>query len=70
MPDQGPPGTGKTRTILGLLAIVLHASPHRVGQAVSKAGSAFTAGQPVKGNDLVRLWVKSSPWAAGRPAAR
>jgi hypothetical protein len=61
---QGPPGTGKTRTILGLLSIVLHAAPAgSAGMAKSKA-----AAQPMpeySRADLIRLWAKASPWLAG-----
>lgn len=61
---QGPPGTGKTRTILGLLSIVLHAAPaHAAGLGQRKA-----AAQPMPEygrEDLIRLWAKASPWNAG-----
>ncbi|KAK9812831.1 hypothetical protein WJX72_004417 [[Myrmecia] bisecta] len=64
---QGPPGTGKTRTILGLLSIIMHSVP---------AGSAGLA--PVKPvathqlklEDCQRLYVTASPWICGRPNPR
>ena len=67
---QGPPGTGKTRTILGLLAIVLHASIHRVGQVVKNAVTANLAAQPADRQHLMRLWGKACPWVAGREPLR
>ncbi|KAK9812261.1 hypothetical protein WJX73_008588 [Symbiochloris irregularis] len=69
---QGPPGTGKTRTILGLLSIVLHASIHRVGQAVDQASDTRSrlAGKPAGGQQLMRLWGKACPWVAGRDPLR
>lgn len=72
LPDQGPPGTGKTRTILGLLSIVLHSSPHRIEAVGSAKIGALNAaiGHTAKGADLTRLWLKASPWVAGKPTAR
>ncbi|CAL8467911.1 g7449 [Coccomyxa elongata] len=60
---QGPPGTGKTRTILGLLSIVLHAVPaHSSG--LTKRSPA--APMPEYGaDDVRRLWRSAAPWLAG-----
>ena len=60
---QGPPGTGKTRTILGLLSIVLHAAPAHAARAAPRA-----AAQPMPEYarpDLERLWALASPWLTG-----
>ena len=60
---QGPPGTGKTRTLLGLLSIILHAAP----EGSIRAGTA----KPVRvtgkrtAEDTVRLWKKANPWLMG-----
>ena len=59
---QGPPGTGKTRTILGLLSIILHASPANTAGLVKRA-----AAQPMPEylrKDMDRLWRLASPWLA------
>ncbi|CAK0762015.1 hypothetical protein CVIRNUC_002915 [Coccomyxa viridis] len=59
---QGPPGTGKTRTILGLLSIILHASPANTAGLVKRA-----AAQPMpeySRKDMDRLWRLASPWLA------
>ena len=60
---QGPPGTGKTRTIMGLLSIILHAAPANTAGLVKRA-----AAQPMPDyarGDLDRLWRLASPWLSG-----
>ena len=60
---QGPPGTGKTRTIMGLLSIILHAAPANTAGLVKRA-----AAQPMPEyaqDDMDRLWRLASPWLSG-----
>ena len=64
---QGPPGTGKTKTLLGLLSIVLHAAPE--GSLGLKTYAAPTT-QKLTEDDKYRLWLKASPWVAGLPNPR
>ena len=63
---QGPPGTGKTRTILGLLGVVLHAQGGSAG--ADKAQQAQQAPGPAQ--ILASLSLKGAPWAHGLPNAR
>jgi hypothetical protein len=71
-------GTGKTKTILGLLSIILHSAP-------KGAYSSDTAPQAAPGQALAdgldfgrsltleqrhELWLKSSPWLSGRQDSR
>lgn len=75
---QGPPGTGKTTTILGLLAIVMHAAP--LG-AFGRGGTGVTNGSRKDGKadgsvaastlqDRQRAWLQASPWLRGIPDPR
>ena len=60
---QGPPGTGKTRTILGLLSIILHAAPAHSSALIKRAPAAP---MPEYGtDDVCRLWRNAAPWLAG-----
>ncbi|KAK9909662.1 hypothetical protein WJX75_005776 [Coccomyxa subellipsoidea] len=60
---QGPPGTGKTRTILGLLSIILHAAPAHSSGLIKRAPAAP---MPEYGtDDVCRLWGNAAPWLAG-----
>lgn len=60
---QGPPGTGKTRTIMGLLSIILHASPANTAGLVQRAAAKPMPEVPRA--DLDRLWRLASPWLSG-----
>lgn len=56
---QGPPGTGKTQTILGLLSVVLHASPlAQEGGAVAQLGPRA----PLSWEHKWAAWTAASPW--------
>lgn len=60
---QGPPGTGKTRTILGLLSIILHAAPAHSAGLIRRAQP-----QPMpefSRQDAHRLWLQAAPWLSG-----
>lgn len=57
---QGPPGTGKTQTILGLLSVVLHATPARLP---SKGGEwHLHAKEDLPFEKKLTHWLKASPW--------
>lgn len=57
---QGPPGTGKTQTILGLLSVVLHATPTRLP---SKGGGwHLQARKEISFDDKLNHWLAASPW--------
>eukprot|EP00884_Botryococcus_braunii_P016658 jgi/Botrbrau1/3676/Bobra.0008s0007.1 len=60
---QGPPGTGKTRTILGLLSIILHAAPPGVA-ALTDVGTGSTL-EPPDSVARSQLWQKAAPWSGG-----
>lgn len=68
-PRQGPPGTGKTRTILGLLSVILHAAPPDSAGLGSHAHDPEPAPQLMP-DDLHRLWRLASPWLNGGPCYR
>jgi senataxin len=38
---QGPPGTGKTKTILGLLSIIMHSAPKGAFAAAPSGGGVW-----------------------------
>ncbi|GAQ80554.1 P-loop containing nucleoside triphosphate hydrolases superfamily protein [Klebsormidium nitens] len=59
---QGPPGTGKTQTILGLLSVVLHASP-----LAQQAGAAaqLVAREPISEQQKQAAWRAAAPWMHG-----
>lgn len=61
---QGPPGTGKTKTILGLLSAILHASPARV---LSNRGELFEVkrGPELPIQEKYNHWARASPWLTG-----
>ena len=63
---QGPPGTGKTRTILGLLGVVLHAQA--ASPAADGAQQAQQASTPAQ--ILASLSLSGAPWVHGLPNAR
>jgi senataxin len=67
-PLQGPPGTGKTRTIMGLLSIILHASPANTAGLVQRA-AAQPMSEPAR-EDLPRLWRLAAPWISGTASLR
>lgn len=80
---QGPPGTGKTKTILGLLSIVLHAAPRGAfsSQRAQPAGegSAAQAGKPeararpsrsLTPAEVHATWQAHCPWLTGAPDPR
>ena len=57
---QGPPGTGKTRTILGLLSIIMHSV------LTGSAGLTHVeaaASRQLRLEDCQRLYLAASPWA-------
>ncbi|XP_062178098.1 probable helicase MAGATAMA 3 isoform X2 [Alnus glutinosa] len=60
---QGPPGTGKTKTILGLLSTILHASPARVlskGELLEIKHKTELSMQ-----EKYNYWARASPWLTG-----
>ncbi|KAL9681514.1 hypothetical protein QQ045_013299 [Rhodiola kirilowii] len=57
---QGPPGTGKTKTILGLLSVLLHATPMR---SVQKEERTRALNMPTK--DKYAHWNSACPWIGG-----
>ena len=59
---QGPPGTGKTQTILGLLSVVLHASP-----LAQQAGAAaqLVVREPISEQQKQAAWRAAAPWMHG-----
>lgn len=59
---KGPPGTGKTKTILGLLGIVLYAAPEGSSGLVIHEDVALAPLTPTK---RTQLWHAASPWACG-----
>ncbi|KAG6711208.1 hypothetical protein I3842_05G042000 [Carya illinoinensis] len=60
---QGPPGTGKTKTILGLLSAILHASPARV---LSKGElREIKRGPELPVHEKYNHWARASPWLTG-----
>nr|XP_023920246.1 probable helicase MAGATAMA 3 isoform X2 [Quercus suber] len=60
---QGPPGTGKTKTILGLLSAILHATPARV---LSKGEFLeMKRGPQLPIQEKYNHWVSASPWLIG-----
>ncbi|RMZ53306.1 hypothetical protein APUTEX25_004794 [Auxenochlorella protothecoides] len=80
---QGPPGTGKTKTILGLLSIVLHAAPRGAfsSQRAQPAGegSAAQAGKPeararpsrsLTPAEVHATWQAHCHWLTGAPDPR
>ncbi|XP_047319403.1 probable helicase MAGATAMA 3 [Impatiens glandulifera] len=57
---QGPPGTGKTQTILGILSVLLHATPMRIhakGQIHELKRKA-----ELSLVEKYSCWKKASPW--------
>ncbi|XP_035540591.1 probable helicase MAGATAMA 3 isoform X4 [Juglans regia] len=60
---QGPPGTGKTKTILGLLSAILHASPARV---LAKGElREIKRGPELPLQEKYNHWALASPWLTG-----
>ncbi|XP_041011568.1 probable helicase MAGATAMA 3 isoform X3 [Juglans microcarpa x Juglans regia] len=60
---QGPPGTGKTKTILGLLSAILHASPARV---LAKGElREIKRGPELPLQEKYNHWARASPWLTG-----
>ena len=59
---KGPPGTGKTRTILGLLGIILFSAPEGTSGLVIHDEVVVAELAP---EDRTQLWLKASPWACG-----
>eukprot|EP00887_Chlorella_sp_A99_P004223 scaffold15.g4223.t1 len=81
---QGPPGTGKTKTILGLLSIVMHSAPKGAFAAhiapsappgggaangVAAGGGGARAARPSFDARRTAWWVET-PWLAGAPDPR
>lgn len=64
---KGPPGTGKTKTILGLLGIVLYAAPEGSSGLVIHEDVALA---PLTPTQRTQLWHAASPWACGAPNPR
>lgn len=69
-------GTGKTKTILGLLSIVMHSAP-KGAFSTSAAPSAGAGGELSPKSAMKRrargrddLWLACSPWLAGKPDPR
>lgn len=60
---QGPPGTGKTQTILGILSVILHATPARI-HSKGKL-TEIKRGPELPIQDKYNHWEKASPWLAG-----
>eukprot|EP00854_Cymbomonas_tetramitiformis_P017674 gene17674-21055_t len=60
---QGPPGTGKTRTILGLLSVLLQSFSEDSVAATSSAAAAKALVRPtLTAADKQRNWTRASPW--------
>lgn len=60
---QGPPGTGKTKTILGLLSAILHASPARVLSKGELLEVKHRTELPMQ--EKYNHWARASPWLTG-----
>jgi senataxin len=83
---QGPPGTGKTKTILGLLSIIMHSAPKGAFAAAPSGGgddgalsprSAAARGVPsyVRWRQLSaeakrEAWMQANPYLLGQPDPR
>lgn len=65
---QGPPGTGKTRTLLGLLSIVLHAAPKGSIGVSSRPTTRISATRTAE--ETTRLWKLANPWLSGKAIPR
>eukprot|EP01025_Chloroclados_australasicus_P000476 TRINITY_DN10246_c0_g1_i6.p1 TRINITY_DN10246_c0_g1~~TRINITY_DN10246_c0_g1_i6.p1 ORF type:complete len:622 (-),score=78.28 TRINITY_DN10246_c0_g1_i6:752-2617(-) len=59
---QGPPGTGKTKTILGLLSIILYCG--QKGTLTSGKG-ALDERKRINEEELYDNWYKQCPWLKG-----
>ncbi|XP_059433882.1 probable helicase MAGATAMA 3 isoform X1 [Corylus avellana] len=57
---QGPPGTGKTKTIIGLLSAILHASPARVLSKGELLEIKHRTELPMQ--EKYNHWARASPW--------
>jgi len=60
---QGPPGTGKTKTILGLLSIIMHSVPQDYKEILAQGKSGGSG--CLLAEDAERLWRKLSPHLVG-----
>lgn len=62
---QGPPGTGKTKTILGLLSIIMHSAP--AGTVDTHVPSSAMEGLGPEAEDEPEgLWARGAPWLLSR----
>lgn len=69
---QGPPGTGKTKTILGILSVLLAAKPEGPAEGEGAIEQAFARGGPLAADDATRTTKALSaaaPWLSATPAA-
>lgn len=64
---QGPPGTGKTHAILGLLSIILHATPQH-GDALEDTDEEMDVEMTPEAKGC--LWTKLAPWIVGQKCKR
>ncbi|KAL4448164.1 hypothetical protein ABPG75_005383 [Micractinium tetrahymenae] len=83
---QGPPGTGKTKTILGLLSIIMHSAPRGAFASAKPAGGGEGLGSPtaaaaeaqpsyIKYRKLSAerkraAWLEANPYLLGAPDPR
>ncbi|PRW45131.1 putative helicase MAGATAMA 3 [Chlorella sorokiniana] len=82
---QGPPGTGKTKTILGLLSIIMHSAPRGAFASAAPNGSSSSAPtsptaaaglpsyvryQKLSADKRRRVWMEANPYLLGRPDPR
>jgi hypothetical protein len=82
---QGPPGTGKTKTILGLLSIIMHSAPRgafaaatvpAVDEALSPRAAAaarlpsYMAYRQLSAEARREAWLEANPVFMGRPDPR
>lgn len=64
---QGPPGTGKTKTILGILSIIMHSVPPDAMDVFSQMSQSTATVDP---KDAQRLWLRLSSYVFGPPNPR
>jgi len=59
-------GTGKTKTILGLLSVIMHSRPASRSASSSGVAASSSGGEaPTSDMARLRLWHASSPWVIG-----
>ena len=61
-------GTGKTKTILGILSVIMHS--RAASRPAPGGGAGSSSGAPTSELERLRLWRAASPWAAGVPNPR